>query len=74
MNTRTDALLDTVLALPPDERSELVVALLDSLEGEDHQSIADAWRDEIHRRKEDISAGRVRLVPWAEARNRLLAL
>ncbi|MFT3803284.1 MAG: addiction module protein [Burkholderiaceae bacterium] len=74
MNARTDALLDTVLALPPDERSELVVALLDSLEGEDCQSIAEAWRDEIRRRKEDIEAGRARLVPWTEVRNRLLAL
>ncbi|MFT4099425.1 MAG: addiction module protein [Burkholderiaceae bacterium] len=74
MSTRTDALLDTVLALPPDERSELVIALLDSLEDDDPQSITDAWRDEIRRRKEDIEAGRVRLVPWTEARDRLLAL
>ena len=39
MNARVDHLLDEALALWPDERSALVVALLDSLDGEDKSSV-----------------------------------
>lgn len=74
MNARVDHLIDEALALAPDERSALVVALLDSLDGEDESTIADAWADEIRRRKADLRSGAAQAVPWAEAKARLSTL
>lgn len=74
MNARLDQILDGALALVPQERSAVVLALLDSLEGDDESSAAGAWAEEIQRRKEGIQAGTIKMVPWAEARARLAAL
>jgi len=74
MNARVDHLLDEALALEPDERSALVVALLDSLDVEDEATITKAWSDEIRRRKDELRSGAASAVPWAEARARLTAL
>ena len=71
MNARIDHLLDEALSLPPDERSALVIALLDSLEGEDEETIGKAWADEIRRRRNALSSGTTQAVPWSEARARL---
>ena len=74
MNARVDHLLDEALALEPDERSALVVALLDSLDGEDEATVTKAWADEIRRRKEELRAGVHAPLPWAEVRARLTDL
>ena len=74
MNARVDHLLDEALALKPDDRSALVVALLDSLDGEDEATVTKAWADEIRRRKDERRSGAASAVPWAEARARLTAL
>jgi putative addiction module component (TIGR02574 family) len=74
MNARVDHLLDEALALEPDERSALVAALLDSLDGEDEATVTKAWADEIRRRKDELRSGASSAVPWAEARARLNAL
>ena len=74
MNTRVDHLLDEALGLPADERSALVVALLDSLEGVDDAGVSEAWRAEVNRRRSELRAGLVRAVPWAEAKARLSSL
>ena len=74
MNARIDHLLDEALALAPDERSALVIALLDSLEGEDEATIGKAWGDEFRRRKNALRSGTTQAVPWPEARARLGAL
>jgi putative addiction module component (TIGR02574 family) len=74
MNARVDHLLDEALTLPADERSALVVALLDSLEGSDDASISDAWRLEIVRRRTALRDGTISPVPWAEAKARLSSL
>ena len=74
MNARIDHLLDEALLLPTDQRSALVVALLDSIEGSDDPSVSDAWRAEILRRKAGLRDGSIRALPWAEAKTRLDAL
>jgi len=71
MNARVDHLIDEALALAPDERSAVVIALLDSLDGEDEATVAKAWANEIRQRKSDLRAGAAKAVPWAEARSRL---
>lgn len=74
MNARVDHLLDEALDLPVDERSALVVALIDSLEGAGDVGVAEAWRTEIQRRRDELRAGAARAVPWADAKARLSAL
>ncbi|WP_137732323.1 addiction module protein [Pseudaquabacterium pictum] len=74
MNARIDHLLDEALSLPTDDRSALVVALLDSLEGSDDASVSDAWRQEIRRRRAGLRDGTIVPVAWAEAKARLSAL
>ena len=74
MNARVDHILDEALGLPADERSALVVALVDSLEGGDEASISQAWRQELRTRQAALRAGAVAPVPWAEAKARLSAL
>ena len=74
MNARVDHLLTEALELPTDERSALVVALLDSLEGSTDASISQAWLDEIRQRRQALKSGTVKPVPWAEARGRLSTL
>jgi putative addiction module component (TIGR02574 family) len=74
MNARVDHLIDEALQLAPDERSAVVVALLDSLDGEDEATVAKAWADEIRQRRDALRSGAAEALPWAEARARLNAL
>jgi putative addiction module component (TIGR02574 family) len=74
MNARVDHILDEALALPADERSAVAVALLDSLENADTASLSEAWRAEIKRRRDELRAGNVRAVPWAEVKQRFRSL
>ena len=73
MNARVDHLIDEALALPPEERSAVALALLDSL-GEDEAGVSRAWADEVQRRREELRSGAVRAVPWDEAKARLSTL
>ena len=74
MNARVDQILTEALGLPTEERSALVAALLDSIEGSADESIKTAWRDEILRRRQALKSGAVTPVPWTEARARISAL
>jgi putative addiction module component (TIGR02574 family) len=64
--------LKDALELPLEARAALIVPLLDSLDTEVDEGIEEAWREEIQRRLEDIDSGATQLVPWDEARRRLL--
>lgn len=74
MNARVDQLLTDALGLPADERSALVVALLDSLEGSADAAISEAWREELRQRRRALRDGALKPVPWADVRARLSAL
>jgi len=74
MNARVDHILDEALALGAEERSALVVALLESLETSPDPAISDAWRDEIRRRRTALQSGATRPVAWSDARGRLHSL
>ena len=67
-------MLHEALELPDEERSALVVALLDSLEVADSDSVSEAWRQEILRRRDELLSGRVKPVAWSEAKGRLAGL
>jgi putative addiction module component (TIGR02574 family) len=74
MNARMDNLIDEALALPPDERSAVALALLDSLGNEDEAAVSQAWADEIRRRKQDLRSGTSRAIAWDQAEARLSVL
>lgn len=74
MNARVDHLIDEALALAPDERSAVLIALLDSLDGEGDATVAQAWTDELRQRREELRSGAVQAVPWGDVRARLNAL
>ena len=77
MNARMDQLLTDALDLPADERSALVVALLDSLEGSTGAAISDAWKKDLRQRKQALRDGADGIAEicrsWAgQGKNRLL--
>jgi putative addiction module component (TIGR02574 family) len=74
MNARADHILDEALALPADERSAVAIALLDSLENANPDSVSEAWRAEVKRRRDELHAGNVRATPWAEVKQRYRTL
>jgi putative addiction module component (TIGR02574 family) len=74
MNAHVDHLLEDVLRLPAEERSAVAAALIDSLESAEEPAVAEAWRTELLKRRDDLRAGRVMGQPWLEVRARLGAL
>ena len=65
-------ILKDALALPIEARAALIDSLVDSLDTEVVEDAEEAWREEIRRRLQEIDSGAVKLIPWAEARRRLL--
>lgn len=64
-------ILRDALELPPEARSALAASLLDSLDEAVDEDAESAWQSEILARLKELDDGRVRLVPWAEARQRI---
>jgi putative addiction module component (TIGR02574 family) len=70
MSPCAQQVLEEALALPEDERTDLVEALLESLDApaEPPAEVEAAWTEEIARRLKDVEAGAVKPIPWEEAR------
>ncbi len=67
MTTKTKKLLDEALKLSPTEREALAGRLFDSLETVDPDAEA-AWQAEVARRIAELDEGKVKPIPWSEAR------
>jgi putative addiction module component (TIGR02574 family) len=67
MKSKTKKLLDEALRLEAAEREALAGELFDSLETHDLDAEA-AWEAEIERRIGQLDHGKVKSIPWAEAR------
>jgi putative addiction module component (TIGR02574 family) len=67
MTSKARKLLDEALQLPPAEREALADQLFDSLDTQDPDAEA-AWQAEIERRLNELDEGKVRPIPWSEAR------
>jgi putative addiction module component (TIGR02574 family) len=76
MNARVDQLFDEARMLGPEERSQLALALLDSLEGDsvDETEVEQAWVVEAHQRLEALNSGAMQAVSWNEAKARIASL
>ena len=74
MNTQSQELLQSALALPESDRAEIAASLIRSLDTESDEDAGTAWAAEIQRRIESIDRGEAKLIPWddvvAELRHR----
>jgi putative addiction module component (TIGR02574 family) len=68
MNSTTEQLFDAALALPDEDRAELVEALIASLQPDDRPPFDESWREIIQRRSAELRSGQVTPVPWAEVK------
>lgn len=71
MSPGTEQLLHSILALPKDERLQLVEALLTECDPDGAPPFDDAWLAEVQRRSAQIDAGTAALTPWAEVKRRV---
>ena len=74
MTPEVSDILKKALALPPAARAALAGSLLESLDDTVDASVEEAWSQEIARRIEELDSGKVKPVPWAEARRQITAL
>lgn len=70
MSPSAKRILEEALALPEDARTDLVEALIESLEPptDPPTEVEAAWTDEIARRLEDMETGAGKPIPWDETR------
>lgn len=59
------------LRLGPDERAELAVEILASLDGPEDPDAEASWEREIQRRVAAIDAGTMKLEPWEDVKSRI---
>jgi putative addiction module component (TIGR02574 family) len=65
-------ILKEALKLPPEARAALAGSLLDSLDEQPlDKDTESAWETEIALRPREIDEGKVKLIPWAEAREKI---
>lgn len=72
MNRETEKLLLEALKLTPEARAALAGQLIESLDEEVDEGVEAAWSAEIARRLEELETGKVKTVPWAEARRQIM--
>ena len=71
MKQGPENLLKQALKLPPEARAALAGSLLDSLDQEVDEDAETAWHAEIDRRLRELDSGKVKPIPWSEARRRI---
>ena len=64
-------LLKKALELPTEARAALASSLLDSLDKKTDATTEEEWTQEIARRIEELDSGKVKTIPWAEARRQI---
>jgi putative addiction module component (TIGR02574 family) len=71
MDPEVQRILDQARLLPPIHRAALAASILESLDGEPEPDAERAWEAELDRRQAELKEGRVRAVPWDEARKQM---
>lgn len=74
MTQETAELLKKVLALPAEARAALAGSLLESLDDTVDTYVEEKWNQEIARRIQGLDSGKVKPIPWAEARRQVSAI
>jgi putative addiction module component (TIGR02574 family) len=66
--------LEAAIALPDDERAELISALLETLPDDAAHDLDPEWEAEIAQRVADFDSGKDKGVAWEDVRERLTAV
>ena len=74
MTQEVSELLKKALALPAEARAALAESLLDSLDETVDASAEEEWNREIARRIRELDSGKVKPIPWEEARRQVSTL
>jgi len=74
MTQEVSELLKKALALPAEARAALAGSLLDSLNETVDASAEEEWNREIARRIRELDSGKVKPIPWEEARRQVSAI
>ena len=72
MTLTPEEITAAALAMPAEDRQDLLVQLMDSLDGPPDDDYEEAWAEEIKRRLDDYRTGKAEIVPGAEVRRRLM--
>jgi len=74
MEREVSEILEKALTLPTEARAALANSLLDSLDESVDLTTEEEWNEEIARRLQEIDSGKVKPVPWQEARRQILTV
>jgi putative addiction module component (TIGR02574 family) len=74
MSQDVSELLKKALALPAEARAALAGSLLESLDETLDASAEEEWNKEIARRIGELNSGKVKPIPWSEARRQISAI
>jgi len=72
MKQDVSELLKKSLELPAEARAALAGSLLESLDDQVDASAEEEWKQEIARRIAELDSGKVKPIPWADARKSIL--
>jgi putative addiction module component (TIGR02574 family) len=72
MKQDISSILKEALKLPVEARAALAGTLFDSLDESIDQDAEAAWEAEIASRLKEIDENKVKLIPWAEARIKIM--
>ena len=73
MTERSVELLQKALALSEEERTDLAVSLLNSLDSSPDPDAEALWLEEISRRATGLDSGQSRTIPWDEVQSQVSA-
>ncbi len=65
-------LMKEAMKLPPEARGALASRLIDRLDPAIDADAEAAWDAELSRREQELESGKVKAVPWSEARRQIL--
>lgn len=74
MTREISDLLREALELPVEARAALANSLLESIDQTVDPSAEEAWNKEIAHRIAQLDSGKVKPIPWAEARRQISAI
>ena len=74
MKQDVSELLKKALELPPEARAALAGSLFESLDEQVDASAEEEWKQEIARRIVELDSGKVKPIPWVEARRQISAI
>jgi len=68
MSISAEALLDSALKLPSEDRARIAAELIASLDGTPEEGVEAAWDAEVGRRIAQVDRGEVQLLDWNDVK------